>query len=248
MIQTSFSKKRVIHKHVIILIVVIILLTALSLMFKYYIEGEKNLPFNVKKVDIVSTAESNIIQDEEQIYHAKISQKNDIYFIIEKNSNYKKEEAIKKISFNNFQIIKTNDNMEIKIYRPDISVNSYKYEEEYIIENSIEYEGAQNTNTETLQINNQGGTIGFSIITNNIGEYIFSENEKLQSDGRLLAKAGVTEENIKFKITFDLIIETESEHKFKANITLDLPTGNILEEGVGKLEDTKLDNIIFKRI
>lgn len=248
MIQTNFSKKRVIHKHVIILIVVIILLTALSLMFKYHIEGEKNLPFNVKKVDIVSTAESNIIQDEEQIYHAKISQKNDIYFIIEKNSNYKKEEAIKKISFNNFQIIKTNDNMEIKIYRPDISVNSYKYEEEYIIENSIEYEGAQNTNTETLQINNQGGTIGFSIITNNIGEYIFSENEKLQSDGRLLAKAGVTEENIKFKITFDLIIETESEHKFKANITLDLPTGNILEEGVGKLEDTKLDNIIFKRI
>lgn len=245
--QTSFSKKRVIHTYVIILTVVIILLTALALMFKYHIEGEKNLPFNIREINVISTAESNITQDDNQLWHAGILQKNDIYFVIEKNSNYKKEEAIKKIRFDNFTITKENEGMDIKIYRPTISINAYKYEEEYVIENSLEYVGGQNSNTELLQINNQGGTIGFSIATNNIGEYIFSENEKLPSDGRLLAKAGATEENIKFKITFDLTIETESEHKFKSNITLDLPTGNILEEGVGKLKDTELENIIFKR-
>ena len=32
-----------------------------------------------------------------------------------------------------------------------------------------------------------------------------------------------------------------------ANIVLDLLTGNILEEGVGSLEDTQLENIVFKR-
>lgn len=245
--QTSFSKKRVIHKYVIILTVAIILLTALALMFKYHIEGEKNLPFNIKEINVISTAESDITQGENQEWNAKILQKNDIYFVIEKNNNYKKEEAIKKISFDNFTITKENNSMDIKIYRPTTSINTYKYEEEYVVENSLEYVGEQNGNIELLQINNQGGTIGFSIATNNIGEYIFSENEKLPSDGRLLAKAGTTEENIKFKITFDLTIETESEHRFKANITLDLPTGDILEEGVGKLKDTELKNIVFKR-
>ena len=57
--------------------------------------------------------------------------------------------------------------------------------------------------------------IGFSITSDNLGEYIFSENEKLPSDGRLLAKAGIKEEDINLQISFDLIIETESEHKFK---------------------------------
>ena len=58
----------------------------------------------------------------------------------------------------------------------------------------------------------------------------------------------VSDKNLKnYKITFDLIIEIESNHKFKANITLDLPTGNILQDGVGTLEDTELEKVVFKR-
>ena len=173
-------------------------------------------------------------------------QKNDVFFTIEKNSNYKKEELIKKISFDNFQVTKTNENMAVEIYRPTISASTYNYSEEYKVQR-LEYQGGQSTNTEILQINNQGGLIGFSITSGNLGEYIFSENEKLPSDGRLLAKAGIKSEDINFKISFDLIIETESNHRFKTNILLDLPTGNILEEGVGSLEDTQLENVVFKR-
>jgi hypothetical protein len=223
----------------------IILISAL-LMFKYHVEGEKNLPFELKKINIISTAESDLNQDEEGIWHAGILQKNDIFFTIEKNSEYKKEDAIKKVSFENFQVTKTNENMVVDIYRPTISASTYNYSEEYKVK-TLEYQGGQSTNTGTLQINNQGGLIGFSIASENLGEYIFSENEKLPSDGRLLAKAGIKSEDINFKISFDLIIETESNHKFKANIALDLPTGNILEEGVGSLEDTELTNVIFKR-
>lgn len=244
--QNSFSKKRIIHIYVVIFIMVMLILIAVLFMFKYHVEGEKNLPFNVKKINIISTAESSLNKDESGIWHAGILQKNDISFVIEKNSKYKKEDAIKKVSFDNFQIIKENENMLVNIYRPTITVNTYNYADEYKIENSLEYSGSQSTNTEELQINNQGGLIGFSVTSDNLGEYIFAENEKVPSDGKLLAKAGIKAEDMNFKLSFDLIIETETGHKFKSNIVLDLPTGNILNDGVGTLEDTELKDVIFK--
>lgn len=245
--QKDFAKKRIMHIYIIIFIIILLILIAATLMLKYSIEGEKNLPFNLNKFDVISTAESKIMQDEEGAWHAQILQKNDVYFQLEKNSKYKKEETIKKIIFENFEIKKENENMYINIYRPEISMEKYNYTDEYKINNYLEFTGGLNTNAETLQINNQGGIIGFSIITNNIGEYIFSENEKLPSDGTLLAKAGAKAEDIKFEISFDLVIETNSENRFKSRITLNLPTGNILEEGVGRLEETELKNVIFKR-
>ena len=208
--QNSFSKKRIIHICVIISILIMLIVIVSALMLKYHIEGEQNLPFNLSEISIVSTAESDITQNNDGNWNARILQKNDIFFVIEKNDNY-------------------------------------KYSDENKVQNSLEYLGAQNTNTETLQINNQGGIIGFSVASDNLGEYIFSKDEKLPSDGRLLAKAGVKAEEMNFKISFDIIIETESGHKFKSNIVLDLPTGNILEEGVGTLEDTELNDVIFKR-
>lgn len=245
--RSNFSKKRIIHIYVVIFIVVMLVVTAALFMFKYHVEGEKNLPFNVRKINIISTAESNLNQDENGAWHAGILQKNDISFVIEKNSNYKKEETIKKVSFDNFQIIKENQNMLVNIYRPTTSVNTYNYIDEYKVQASLEYCGAQATNTEELQINNQGGLIGFSVTSDNLGEYIFTENEKVPSDGKLLAKAEIKPEDINFKISFDLIIETETGHKFRSNMVLDLPTGDILKDGVGTLEDTELNDVIFKR-
>ena len=245
--RNSFDKKRIIHIYVIIFILVIIALITAALMFKYHVEGEQNLPFKLKKINVISTAESDIAQEEEGVWHAGILQKNDIYFVIEKNSNYKKEEAIKRISFENFQIAKTNGEMMVSFYRPTTSVSTYNYSDEYKIESSLELLGGMSTNMETLQINNQGGTIGFSITADNIGEYVFKENETLPSDGRLIQKAGVKKENINFKVSFDLIIETESNHRFKSNIVLNLPTGDILQDGVGTMEDTEMKEIIFKR-
>ena len=245
--RSSFSKKRIIHIYAIIFVVIVIVLFACALMFKYHVEGEKNLPFNLKKINIISTAESAINKDEEEMWHAKILQKNDIFFVIEKNSNYKKDETIKKISFENFKVQKSNEDMVVSMYRPTTSVDKYTYSEEYKIENLLEYKGGMNTNTEVLQINNQGGLIGFSVTSDNIGEYTFKEKEILPSDGRLLAKANVNSDNIKFEISFDIVIETNENHRFKTNMKIDLPTGNILEEGVGTLEDTDLEDIIFKR-
>lgn len=246
--HSSFSKKRIIHLYIVIIILIIIFLIVGLIMLKYNVEGEKNLPFILKKISIVSTAESDIYQDEQEKWHAGILGKNDIFFVIEKNRNYKKEDTIKEIKFENFKIEKTNDQMQIAIYKPKSSEFSYKYDEEFKVLDSIEYNGAQKTSVEVLQINNQGGTIGFSVCMDNLGEYEFSTNEKVPSDGRLLEKAGLKKEDIEFKISFDVIIETGKQNKFKGNVTLELPTGNILEEGVSTLEITNLENVIFKRI
>lgn len=246
--QSSFSKKRIIHIYVVILIVIILLLTAGLFMLKYSVEGEKNLPFNLKKINIISTAESDIKKDEEENWHAGILQKNDVFLSFEKNKNYKKTDTIKEIKLENFEIAKSNENIDISIYRPKSNEYNYTYSEEYIVKETLQYEGSLETNIGVLQINNQGGTIGFSITENNLGEYDFSINEKVPSDGKLLAKAGLKNEDIKFTISFDLIIETGSANKFKTNISLELPVGNILEEGVSTSEDNNLEDIVFKRI
>ena len=73
--QSSFSKKRIIHTYIVIVIVIMILLIASLFMLKYHVEGETNLPFVIKKINIISTAESDLNQDAESIWHAGILQK-----------------------------------------------------------------------------------------------------------------------------------------------------------------------------
>lgn len=246
--ENSFSKKRIIHIYVVILIVIIILLTAGFFMLKYNVEGEKNLPFKLKKINVISTAESDIKQDDEENWHAGILQENDVFLVIEKNEYYKKEDTIKSIKLENFKIIKSNEDMQVKIYRPKSNDFDYLYSDEFEVLDIVQFDGELNTNLEDLQINNQGGTIGFSIAVDNLGEYKFSLNEKVPSDGKLLAKAGLKTEEIKFTVSFDLIIETGSGNKFKSTITLKLPTGDILKEGVSTYENAELKDIVFKRV
>ena len=61
--QNSFFKKRIIHVYVIIFIIVLVLLTAGILMFKYHVEGEQNMPFNLKSISVMSTAQTEDIKN-----------------------------------------------------------------------------------------------------------------------------------------------------------------------------------------
>ena len=246
--QNSFAKKRIIHIYVVILILVMGLLISGLFMIKYSVEGEKNLPFNLKNISIISTAESDLKRDEEENWHAGILQKNDILIVIEKNEKYKKEDTIKEIKIENFEVKKANDNMDISFYMPQSNEFTYTYSDDYKIQDILKYEGSLETKIEEFKINNQGCKIGMSITSGNLGEYEFSINEEVPSDGKLLAKAGLTREDIEFTVSFDLIIETGLGNKFKTRISLELPIGNILEEGVSTQELTNVENIVFKRI
>ena len=161
---------------IIILIVAVIAL----LILKYEVEGEKNMPFKLSSIIIVSNAEG--YQDEEKKeyrWDAEIFQNNDIYLNIEKNKNYKKEEAIKNIIIDNIQIDKKPGVGAVEIYRPSSdSMQTYSYEEEYKITDKIEYIGDISSDIKNLKISNQGNTIIFRVLNKTGKRYISNEKDR----------------------------------------------------------------------
>lgn len=248
MLNNKLTNNKTMKIYLLMISTIIIFVLIGILMLKYSVEGEKNLPFNLTKIGILGTGDIEIIQDKGNKLTGEILAKNNIYFYIDKNKGYKKEEIVSKIIFDNFKITKNNEKGEVKIYRPSKEDNIYEYNKEYEIKDVLEYNGAENTNTENLKIGNQGGLIGLSIAIRNLGQYIPIKNEKFVSDGTLLNKSKVTLEDIQMQISFDLTIQTKSDKKFKANIILDLPNGDILKEGVKITEKTDTTQFIFKRI
>lgn len=241
------NKKLNVIAYISVLTVIIILIVVLFIMYKYQVEGEAIPPFKITKLIAVSTAKTENLQLEEDTYKADVLQSNDIKIAIEKNPEYKKEAIIKNIIINNIQIDYKNTKGSIEIYRPSMSQKNYEYIEEYKVTEEFVYEGAQETYTKgkSLQIANQGGVIDFSIIVNELGTITYNENEAIKVDGTLLKELGIKE--ISFKIGFDLIIELESGIKLKTKVTLELPTGSILEKGIETIEETELKTV-FKRI
>ena len=183
------------------------------------------------------------------IYEADVVQKNDIYIAIEKNKNYKEEDAIKKIIFNNFTIAKPGKKGNIKIYRSAITEKPFEYIENYEIKNNVEYIGAKNTNLkkEQMTISNQGGLIELSALIKDLGKITYTENENLVSDGTLINKLNLNNEEIKSQISFDMLMELQSGKTFKTTIILELPTGDIETEGVCTKE-IDLSKLVFKRV
>ena len=231
-----------------IVICIIIFAVIIALVLRYNVEGETNLPFEITSLRIVSTAQGDNQQDEQNKWNLDIIQKNDFYFYIEKNPDYHKEVSISKITFENFQIEKLSDKGTVNIYKPSTDSILYYYNDDYKVENSISYTGALNTNIASLEIGNQGGLIGFSIALKDLGNYITNDDTEIVHNGTLLSKLNLTNDDISMKVSFDVIIETSSDSKFKATLTFDLPTGNIMEEGMCIFNKEDLDSIVFKRI
>lgn len=230
-----------------ILAIIIALIVIFFIMYKYQVEGEAIPPFKISKMVVVSSAKTENLELIDGVYNADIIQNNDIKISIIKNPEYKKEAIIRKITINNIQIDKKQAIGDIEIYRPSRGAKLYDYKEEYKIQNNLEYVGAQETylKGENLEISNQGGIIEFSIIESNIQKLKYNENETVKVDGTLLRQIG--KERLSYKVYFDLIIELESDLKLKTKITLDLPTGDIFENGIETLEETNMKTI-FKRI
>ena len=244
--KEEIFNRKTLHWYMVIIAVIIVLIAAIIIMIKYSVEGEKKLPFQIREINIISTAVGKEAKDENGDWYTDLAQKNDVYVYLDKNDNYKKEAILRKIEFTNFIVTKETDKGKVEIYRP-CSEDGFEYKEEYLITDSLEYKGAVKTDSKELKINNQGGLVGFSILTSDIGRYYFSQNEVFEMDGTLLNKVEIKEEDIIFKVSFDIIIETETGLKFKANYTLNLPEENILEEGIINTKDTELSKLIFKR-
>lgn len=243
------EKIKFLKKYFVIFIIAMIAIVVLSIIVKYQVEGEKNIPFQVSKIMVISNANGIQKEDAQSKWDLKLIQNNDIYLDIVKNKNYGKDEIIDKIILDNFKIGKDPQKGSIVFYGPQSFNNGvYENKEEYEIKDNLEYVGNdEKSDIKNLQISNQGGLILFRVVNKDLGEYTSQEDEEIRHDGTLLGKVGINNEELKFEIEFDLRIELKSEKKYKAHVELEIPTGNIIQEGTTNYQKNSMQELVFKR-
>ena len=229
-----------------IAVAILILAIAITgiISMKYTVEGEKNPPFKLSKITVVSTAEGVENEGTSEKWNFSVYQNNDIYFSIEKNEENDKNEIIENISIENIKITKAPETGEIKAFMPNsVEGRTFSYSPDYILEeDNLTYKGASKSNSRTLEIGNQGGTAIIRFSNIGLGKYISEDDQEIKHDGTMLSKIGVNGESIKFEVNFDL-----KKKSYTTNITLQLPCGeNLVEEGTSSQE--MKDEFIFRRV
>lgn len=244
---SELKGKKIVHICVILGIIVLILIIAGIIMLRYQVEGETNLPFELSKMIVVSTAESNEIEAAADTkWNFSVNQYNDIYLEIQKNDQYTKNTNIKNITFENFVIEKNSGAENIKLYRAN-SEGKVVEDEAHLVGSSLTYKGEKETNLDELKISNQGSIILLRSVNQNVCE-VRSNDEEIIHDGTLLAKGNTNSEDLNYKLSFNIIIETSRNIKYKGTITIDLPTGDVQTQGKTQLEKTDFSDVIFKRM
>lgn len=244
----QLTNKKMFHLVMMIIIIVVILFLLGITILKYNVEGETNMPFVLKKIVIINQVEGKPKQaiDPNNKWAYDISENNDIYIYIDKNSSYTKEETIKSVYIDNITIEKLPETGQGKFYHPEI------LQENVIFSNSaenasdsMEYDADVEANLKNMKISNQGGIIAFRYAIENIASY--EGNEEEINHNELLKKAEISLEKIKSNFRFDLTIKLDSGKEFKTTIPLELPIDNVVEEGVTSKEITDVSQYIFKR-
>lgn len=244
---SELKGKKIVHICVILGIIVLILIIAGIIMLRYQVEGETNLPFKLSKMIVVSTAESNELEAvADTKWNFSVNQYNDIYLEIQKNDEYTKNTNIKNITFENFVIEKNSGAENIKLYRAN-SEGKVVEDEAHLVGSSLTYKGEKETNLDELKISNQGSIILLRSVNQNVCE-VRSNDEEIIHDGTLLAKGNANSEDLNYKLSFDVVIETSRDIKYKGTISIELPTGDVQTQGKTQLEKTDFSDVIFKRM
>ena len=137
---------------------------------------------------------------------------------------------------------------KIQVYMPNsLEDGLYKYTNEYLVNSSLTYTGASADNRKALQVRSQGGGICISFANMGLGNYKSNDDQEIQQGGTILEKMNVSNEDLKFKVSFDLIVEVQDK-SYKTNIVLDLPIDGIVGQKETTREITDLQNLVFKRL
>ena len=216
---------------------------------KYEIEGEKNLPYSLEKILIVSNVDGKRNEDAENIWNISLSEYNDVYVYIKNDENISEDVTIKDITLDNFKVTSKPKKGDLKLYRPTGELNNlYTYSEQSYLENNIVFQGSKIDDLKNLEIGNKGGVMAFRTSLENLGNYTSNEDTEIVYNGSLLQKVGVNLEDIKFSMQMDITIQTSENVSFKGTINLDFPAGDIVTNGSSNIEITDFSNIVFKRI
>lgn len=241
------KKSQIFKKCIFVFCIIMVLMIVISIMVKYEVEGEKNLPYNISKILVISTVEGTPTDDGVNIWNIGVKQVNDLYFYIDKNDVT--EETIKQITLENFNVTTAPQKGNLALYRPTGELtNLYTYSEQNYLDKSITYTGAKIDDLKTLEIANNGGVIGCRFSLDNLGTYISNESTEITYDGKLLENLGISIEQIKFGISFDILIETNKNVVYKGNLSVNLPSENVITNGSDNFEITDFDNVVFKRM
>lgn len=229
-----------------IMFVILFIVGVVSL--KYNVEGEVNLPFYLSKVSIISSVEGVDTEDATNKWNLTVNQNNDIYLYIKKNDDYKDTEIIESVKLDNFNLEQSPKVGEVKLLKPDSNAESVIFKNTAENEvNNIEFIGSMDSSIKELKISNQGGLVIFRYAINNIGNYISNDDEEI-SHSELLNKISVNNDDLKFKVTFDIYLSLNSGKTYKADIDLELPVNDVVNQGTQSMEYTDLKNIVFKRM
>jgi len=239
-----YNDKKIIKIGITAFILVLIIAIIGLIMLKYEVEGENNMPFNISKIIVASSAEGVQKENSEYKWDFTLVQNNDFHISIEKNEGYGEDEIIKEVILDNFNVDKENS----KIYMPTVKdEKTFENEEKYTVKNSLKYIGDIETDIKNLKIANQGSTVLFRHSNIGLGTYQSNDDEEIEHSGKILGKANIKVEDINNNVSFDLSIVTNA-HTYKANISIELNLKNLITDGVVSFEKTDCSDIVFKRI
>ena len=240
------KKNRILHILTISIFVILVCALAFFVIFKYQVEGEKNAVFDISKILVVSTVEGVSKDAPTAKWDLNVNQNNDVYFFIDKNTD--KDELLDSVTIDNINVTKQPAKGVVKVFMPNsLEGRTFTYDAAYLVENGLAYKGGKTSNPKTLEICNQGGSAVIRFANTNVGNFVSNDDTEVQHNGTLLTKIGTTEEETKFQVNFDFIIQA-NKIKYKTNITLSLPCEKLLTEGTSNKEITDMSGIVFKRI
>lgn len=246
------KRKKIIKLSISIGIIILIIAVALFMVIRYQVEGEKNMPYNINKIIIISSALTTEENEEEAnvenyIWNEKIIQNNDVYIYLKKNDKNKEDVKINSVKIENIQILKKSNIGKIQIYMPNSKDGVlYNYINEFLVGNSLTYTGGSIDNTKTLEINKNGGAICLSFANVDLGRFQSNEDELIEQGASILKKMGISDEDLKFKISFDIIIDVGNK-AYKGTIALDMPVDGMVGKKESHIEITDFSKVIFKR-
>ncbi len=243
-----FENKEKIKWFITIGFIVMSFIIVVALMIVYHYDGEIRMPFVLDKILIVSSADGKNNSTDDTKWNIDINQYSDIYIKISKNDKVNKTEFLKSVRIENMTV-ENSDNNKVKFYMPNSGSGDslFVYDDMYLFDRNLTYQAGVIDDAKTLKIGNQGGTIVFRTAKTNIANYSAESKESINYNGLLLKNVNISSESLKYKIKFDLIIETTST-TYKTSLSYDVPVGKIEDEGISKLYVENFDKIIFKRV
>ena len=275
MIHISDKLKKAIKLSTVILVLAIVIAFAIFSVMKYEVEGEKEVPFKLGKIIVISSATSDDVDNSEQqgednnqvedgsvgqtideqqqqetesyIWNKKVIQTNDVYIYLDKNTEYEESQSIKSVKIENIKMLQNVKAGKIQVYMPNSLDDAvYKYINEFLVNSTLTYTGAEMDNKNNLQIGNQGGCVCLSFANVGLDQYKSNDDQEIQQGAAILEKMNVSNSDLKFKVAFDLVVEVQGM-TYRTNIVLDMPVDELVGQKETHTEITEFEDVVYKR-